>query len=107
MRVYVVLSEEITSGGYSEPPEYWRIAEIVAAKTHTRARWLALKANRQDYSDIRDWPRCVVRQLTESIMDEGVVRGPMAEHFWRLVPETLRAPDEHAMPAASLEDGTR
>ena len=99
MKVFVVLSEMFESGGNvygdpPEPPDYGRIAAIVAAKTHSRARYLALKAEHLTQFGLLDWPRCTVRLLTSAIVDEGVVQGQMADHFWRLVPETLRGPDE-------------
>jgi hypothetical protein len=93
MRVYVVLSEML---GEVSDPDYGRVAAIVAAKSHSRARYLALKAENLTNFSLTDWPRCSVRLLTEAIMDEGVIQGMMAEHFWRLVPETLHGPAPRA-----------
>ena len=91
MKVFVVLSEML---GHINDPDYGRVAVIVAARNHSRARYLALKSERLTRFGLLDWPRCSVRLITNAnaIMDEGVVKGQMAEHFWRLVPETLQGP---------------
>ena len=95
MKVFVVLSEML---GEASDPDCGRVAAIVAAKSHARARYLALKHEHLTNFALTDWPRCTVRLLTHAIVDEGVIAGQMSEHFWKLVPETLKAPDEAPVP---------
>lgn len=88
MNVYVVLSEML---GDVSDPDYGRVAAIVVAETHTRARYLALKSERLTQYAVTDWPRCTTRKLGELDQShtEGVLKGEAAEHFWALVPESL------------------
>ena len=86
MNVYKVVSECLTDGGWGyTPPESYFIAEMVAAPTRDRARWLAWKADpssRSDWYDIRNMPRFEVRLIQRDFpIDEGVLSGEWTE-FW-------------------------
>jgi len=65
--VYVVVSETLTSGGYYlEPPEWYCIAEIVAARNRSQARYMAWHHAEPSISkgeSLREMPRFTVRKL--------------------------------------------
>jgi len=80
MNLYLVISEELVSygptGGF-EPPEWYRIAELVVAQSHSQARWLAWKADgglRGSYNgDLCEMPKFTC-QLKVRDYDDGPAR---------------------------------
>lgn len=96
MNVYFVLSEELTlyPGSYEppEPPEYGVIAEIVAASSHGRAKYLALQtepfpAREVARYGITEMPRFVIRLLGTLDTDrERVLSSDEARPWFERVP---------------------
>jgi len=62
MNLYLVMSEELCSAGedWYDPPEWYRIVELVVARSHGQARWLAWSAD-DGPGDVRDMPKFAVR----------------------------------------------
>lgn len=86
VNVYAVISEplsyqEIIDPEIGGPWEEYRIAEIVAAPTRGRAKWLAWKSDEFDLDGIRDMPKFSVRLIRKN---EGWPEGLLTEqeHLW-------------------------
>ena len=66
MNVYEVMSEPLEFGGNlygwePEPPEYSCIVELVVARSHSQAKWMAWKANNGGLSGgINEMPKFLV-----------------------------------------------
>lgn len=64
MNLYLVISEElhIYPRGL-EPPEDYRICDLVVARNHSQARYLAWKNDRDSFyaDDLREMPKMAVR----------------------------------------------
>lgn len=55
--VYFVLSEPLVSiGTMFEPPETYRIAEVIIAKSRSQAVYLALQEDQEIWNDVREFP---------------------------------------------------
>ena len=66
MNVYFVISEELeeVGGGWYEPPQSYRIAKVVRARSGSQARYLAWRSDKASSRDILlDMPRFNVRLL--------------------------------------------
>jgi hypothetical protein len=51
---YVVISGEMSTGGFGyEPPEWWRDVTTVLTRTRRQAKWQAVKSD--DFADWRAW----------------------------------------------------
>jgi hypothetical protein len=84
MNVYCVLSEMFEDGGSGyEPPEWARIAVIVAAPSRGRARYLAVRSDRsfRRYGP-RDWPRLWCKRIGQGLLREGVLGSPEEDKWW-------------------------
>ena len=81
MNVYCVLSEMFEDGGGSyEPPEWGRLAVIVAAKTRGQARYLAVRSDRalKSYGPL-DWPKLWCKRIGAGLFNPGVISD---ERWW-------------------------
>ena len=47
MNVYLVVSEDVEVNWYGLESETRRISELVVAKSHGQARWIAFRANKE------------------------------------------------------------
>ena len=67
MNVYFVVSEELEAvgGGWYEPPQSYRIAKVVRARSGSQARYLAWRSDKVSVCDryMRGMPRFNVRLL--------------------------------------------
>ena len=68
MNLYLVVSEELSyvaviDSWLGGPTEYYRIADMVVARSHGQARWLAWKNDKDNFNfgDIREMPKMAVR----------------------------------------------
>lgn len=94
MNVYFVMSEELSEGGgYYEPPEYYNIVEIVAARNNSQARYLAYKKNQNaSWLNVEEIPRFVTKKLGEIEGGARILVGLDADHWYRIVPDGIKAP---------------
>jgi len=71
--LYLVVSEELWSAGedWDDPPEHYRLAELVVARSHGHARMLVWKTDGGP-GDIRDMPKFAVRLKKKGV--EGLAR---------------------------------
>jgi hypothetical protein len=88
MNVYGVVSETLFEG-YSmysyEPPEPYAIVDIVRARTHSQARYLAWKNSADGQScgyDPMEMPRFSVKKLGECEGEAGVMTDSEADAWW-------------------------
>ncbi len=74
MNLYLVVSEELIHypADRYEPPEHYRIAELIVARSHGQARWLAWSME-DGPGDVRDMPKFAVRLKERRV--EGGQRG--------------------------------
>lgn len=96
MNIYLVVSEELAEWMPSwelDPPERYRICEVVVARNHSQARWLAWKTDgglRGTYTgDPRDMPRFTVQQKKFNygdgpahVMTDDEIKNLMNEWPW-------------------------
>lgn len=86
MNVYVVVSEpieyqEIIDPEIGGPWEEYRIAEIVAAPTRGRAKWIAWQSDTIRLGDVRDMPKFSVKLIRKNEdWPEGLLTEQ--EHLW-------------------------
>ena len=81
MNIYLVISEELKEAVYEDwfnnvgHWEHYRIAELVAARNHSQARWLAWKADKASFTGcMADMPRMTCRLRVKDIdIEPGVV----------------------------------
>jgi len=84
MTVYCVLSEMFEErGGELDPPEWGRLAVIVAARSRGQARYLAIRSDRglRAYGPL-DWPKLYCKRLGMGLFNEGVINPPAADKWW-------------------------
>lgn len=115
MNVYRVVSEPIRYQEFIDPelggPWYdYCIAEIVAAPTRGRAKWLAWKSDEIQLGDVRDMPKFSVEMVRKNEnWPEGLHSGQ--EHLWAwgmkrpwLLPEAMLIDNWFAMWAEAEFD---
>lgn len=100
LNLYLVISEELSYVAVIDywiggPTEYYRITDLVVARSHGQARWLAWKNDKDSFCsyDIRDMPKMAVRIKTHNV--EGPARiatyeydfsEPNFDYLWELGP---------------------
>jgi hypothetical protein len=88
MTVYCVLSEMFEEHcGELDPPEWGRLAVIVAARSRGQARYLAIRSDRglKTYRPV-DWPKLYCKRLGDGVLlNEGVINPPAADKWWERV----------------------
>ena len=86
MNIYLVVSEELTEYFHDimEPPERYRIAELVKARNASQAKYLAWKSDSDSFTgDIRDMPRFQVRlKMADRTGKPGVIMGDDPDLHW-------------------------
>lgn len=87
MNLYRCVSEQLTSfGRYDppEPPEDYRIVELVAAETRGRARWLAWSTDRDSFTgSVVDMPKfSIVCTRRDVSAPEGILVYPFRPIWW-------------------------
>lgn len=99
MNVYRVISEEL-NGSYMlsnglDVPEPYHIAEVVAAETPSKARWLAWKSDpdsKSDMYDIRNMPKFKVELVQRDFpIEAGVLPNEWSE-WWIGIKKPYRLP---------------
>ena len=90
MNIYYVLSEGLWTDGCSdppEPPEPYRICELVVARSRSQAQYLAYKQDQEPYMfDVRDIPKMRAIKLGEVEHEPGIVSYEEGfEEFWTMV----------------------
>ena len=83
LNLYLVVSEEIRhdSEGWYDPPEWSRIAELVVARNHSQARYLAWQCGEGGFCGycLADMPKSAVRLKRRDV--PGPIRIATTEHW--------------------------
>ena len=80
MNLYLVISEEMVDYGPTrymdapEPPEWYRICELVVARNHSQARWLAWQTDRNSFENYMPAMPKFTCQIKERDYDDGPAR---------------------------------
>lgn len=89
MNLYFVLSEQMEYRySYWEPPEPYRIVELVVARNRGQAKYLAIQNDKEHTSSpVSDYPKLSVRLLVKDLPNteaEIVTTNPDYQHYWEL-----------------------